>query len=255
MTDKSRTNGRGDFAAEVEGRAKAIAEGWQRKEDDDRMARARSIAQRQVRNERQQTVDSKPETWEQRFANARLQGLCAVWPRCPADLSSCVRPGSGFSIDPSGIWFVDGDSSVRSFVASPMVALPGFRYAFMAKGGDWQTIEVRAQGRGDDGHYARQVVEALAKAGATFGSGVVLPGVNADDPAETYPVGDWVALWLFSSWRGAHVAGPVVSLTAARDELADATRMSVEDKARSAARPASTVTVNARRPRSVDGPR
>lgn len=201
----------------VEARALAIKAGWLAKQDREMMDRARLLARREFQAREQAALTADPEYWARTHRRAQTVGLRMIWPGCPATPDSCVVPRSGWSIDPSGIFFVDIDTGKSSFVASPMVALAHPSFALMRPGGDWQVIDVPAGAERDfSGDYGRLVLEALRRAGATFGS-TVDRTTDRDHP-ELDPAVDYALTWLLGTFRGAIAGSPVRRLSEVHDE-------------------------------------
>lgn len=189
--------------------ALAIKAGWLLKTDNEMNHRALMLARRARETREQAALSADPEHWSRAHRRAQTVGLHMVWPGCPASLDTCIVPGQGWSIDPSGIFFVDIDTSTASFVASPMVNLGDHQFGLMLKGGDWRTIDVPggAAERDFAGGYSRLVLEALRRAGASFGS-TVDRTVDPDHP-ELDPAVDYALTWLLGTFRGAIVGSPV----------------------------------------------
>ena len=178
---------------EIESRARKIADEWILKDEDARMTRARSVARRQVEKERLAVLQADPAHYALPMARAGVQGLAVVWRGAPCPADTCVVPGF-WSIDETGI-YVQPEGHPRQFVASPIVET--------GRGGDFAALIghkwVRITRPEVEGHpaasvYSRMVLDALQRAGVTFGPQVT-SGVRAD-ALETTPAAVFAVRWL-----------------------------------------------------------
>lgn len=175
-------------AAELERRAQAIFKRRKARTDEQAMASARMLAEREMKDE-QRRKDRADRGFCNREAERRaLQLVCETWKGAPVGPDLAFRPNPAFVIDDKGVHVITVDQSA-AFVCGPCVQT-GPRSWAVKRATGWTTVDLEPGS-------ARNDLDALVAAGLRVGSGSVLLERGEMDTDNSTPVAVIAMEWLF----------------------------------------------------------